>query len=487
MAPLAGRVDGNVTEQLATTQVERAQADPWGRALFALAVLALALAPMPTLYLRHGGGPALHPTEPVLLLAMLVWAVCFLRVRNTRDLPPLAHWLLVLATGIGVFVIGDQLLPATAEDKMVLMGVLKKTAQMIFYLLLAYPVFRTAFSSPARIRTAVIALLATTTLVVALAVVQRAALHTQFEPNPRQRIVFQQFTTRAYLSAQLPAHVGSTFATWSEHGYLPSRAAYAGFLALVLPFALALLVSERKRPGMVIWLTALLLGAAVSTLAGYVMPAVLAGLLATGYSLGRRIGVWTLGGVAAFLLITAAVGGFNRQEILYEPFQLRVSAQEAGFRYADGVRHLKKFWGEHQAALNVLRKYPLFGVGADGYQQMIGQSYDLLGKIDEQRSEPGTQNAYLLTAVSTGILGLAMLLLLYGRYLAMARHAVRAEAVTPWSAALLGAIIALLLLSLATHPWIRGTSVVLAAWLSMIGHCATQTGETRIISQEDNV
>lgn len=453
------------------------------RMLFVLALLALALAPTQLTLPKV----PLHPSEALLLIGALVWAVRWLlRDRTCRGLPPLSHWLMVGAAGVGVFFIsGDRLLPVSAKDKEVFVSLAKEIAQMAIYLLLAYPVFRVALSTPRRMRTAVIALLVTTSLAMALAAAQRVVLQSHYQPNPRARVAYRTPTPAAYLSAQLPFHVCGPFATWSEHGYNPSRATYAGFLALVLPFVLALLVSERKRPGMVIWASVLLAMAAFTLLAGYLAPAILLGLLVTGFALGPRVGRQTLIGVVAYLLIVSVAGGFNRREIIVEPFQWRISALEARYRYEDGVRHLKKFWGEQQVALNVISGNPLFGAGAGRYQAQIGQSYSSLGKIDEQRTEPNALNGYLLTAATTGLLGLAVLLLLYGSYLGMARNAVITAGKSPWPAALLGAMVALALLTLATNPWVRGMSVVIVAWLAAIGNFTTFSPETLKMEQED--
>ncbi|MHB0939944.1 MAG: hypothetical protein ACYC6A_26405 [Armatimonadota bacterium] len=452
------------------------------RVLVVLAILALALAPTQLTIPKI----PLHPSEAVLLLGVVVWAFRWLwRDRTCRALPPLSHWLMVLAAGAGVFFLfGDHLLPADNDEKELFLSLVKEVVQVALYLLLAYPVFRTALTTPRRMRAAVIALLATTTLAVALAVAQRVALQADYQPDPAKRTAYREYDINAYRSAQLPFHVCGPFASWSEHGYNPSRATYAGFLALVLPFALVLLVSERKRPGMVIWISVLLLGAAATVMAGYLAPAILLGLLVTGFALGWRAGRQTLIGVVLYLLVVSVVGGLNRQEIMQAPFQLRITAKEATYGNGDGTRHLKKFWGEQQAALNVVRANPLFGAGAGSYQDQVGQAYGSLGKVDEQRNEPNALNGYLLTAATMGVLGLAVLLLLYGGYLGMARRAVAAGG-SPWTAALLGAMVALALITLATNPWVRGLSVVIVAWLAAIGNFTTFSPDGRKITSDD--
>lgn len=470
-----------MTEEQVKLPIPTERPDFLERVLVVLAVLALALAPTQLTLPKV----PLHPSEAVLLVGVVVWALRWLwRDRTCHNLPPLSHWLMVLAAAAGVFLLfGDHLLPADVDENGLLISLVKEVVQIALYLLLAYPVFRTALTTPRRMRAAVITLLATTTLAVALAVAQRVALQAHYQPDPARRTAYREYDINAYRSAQLPFHVCGPFATWSEHGYNPSRATYAGFLALVLPFALALLVFERKRPGMVIWISVLLLGAAATVMAGYLAPAILLGLLVTGFALGWRVGRQTLIGVVLYLLVVSVVGGLNRQEIIEAPFQSRISAQQATYGNGDGTRHLKKFWGEQQAALNVVRANPLFGAGAGSYQEQVGQAYGTLGKIDEQRNEPNALNGYLLTAATMGLLGLAVLLLLYGGYLGMARRAVAAGG-APWTAALLGAMVALVLITLATNPWVRGLSVVIVAWLAAIGNFTTFSPAGRMITQE---
>ncbi len=454
--------------------------------LFVLALLMLATAPTQvvlTLAVGRHALPALHPAELLLLPAIAVWAVRWWFVRDTRSLPPHTHWLLIGTTVLSIFVItpeqGGSFLSAAKPAVM-------EVLQLVLYLLVAVTVFRTVFTSPARVRTAVITLLAATTLAVLLGVAQRALLDRYYQPDHTKRPPITQMSAQAFLQPRLPSNVCGPFATWSEFGIHPSRAAYAGFLALVLPFALALLVSERKRTGIVMWVGVLFLGAAVSVLAGYLLPGIFAGLLVTAGALGRRTLWWTAVGITVYLAAVVVVGGFNRTEIVQEPWQLTIASSEAQDRYPDGFRHLKRFWGEQQAALNIFRYNPLLGVGAGGYQGRIGQAFGALGDIDVQRSEPGAQNGYLVAAVNTGLLGLAAMLLLFGSYWGLARQAARERRGAPWSAALLGAVTALAFVSLATNPWVRGTLVVIVAIFAAIANSATYSAAPRINDREEN-
>lgn len=497
------------TETLSPATVQEGRG-PLDRLLFALAVIALALAPTQLTFKDLGGPLAkipLAPAELILVLAAVVWAVRWLRMRDTSNLPPVAHWLLIGATALGVFALGKELQPSVA----------KEVVQLVLYLIVGVTIFRAVLTSAARMRIAVIALLATTSLAVLLGVVQRARLPHDYQEDPAKRVVFadnndrrpdddklpegtprvmgvwrgQEFTACsravAYVTAQTPACVNSTFGYWGDHGYYPSRTAYAGFLALVLPFALALLIAERKRRGMLAWMGLFIAGAAFSLLAGFVGPAILAGLLVTGIVIGPRAGRGVLLGILGYGVIVLLVGGFTRTEMLQEPFSLRISATEAKYRYPDEqIRHLKKFWGEQQAALNLFRSSPLLGVGAGEYQaQMGGGAYGNFGAIDEQRLEPDMQSGYLLTLASMGLVGLAALLTLFGSYLSKAQHRLRLSRGDPWTAALLGSLAALIVLSFVTFPFVRGSIMVIVFVFAALCNPATFTPVTRMVTKKE--
>lgn len=518
-------------EQIAIAPKQDAPAKTDDRILFGLAVLALALTPTQlTLTLK---GVELTAAELVLAVAFLVWVARWLVARDTRSLPPITHWLIVGAAALGIFSLlsATPVLHGLSAWKSALVEqkpVFVKIAQLVLYLLVASTVFRSVLTTSQRIRTAVIALLATTTLAVLLGVVQWAQLARQYQPDPKKRIVFADSAARdplqeedqaasetpstqkaskvkkqvgywdehgfhpcsrlkSFLIVQTPNAVSSTFGSWSKHGYYPSRNAYAGFLALVLPFALALLVTERKRGAIVLWLSLLFIGAACSLMAGYVAPALLLGLLVTGVSLGMKTGRYVVLGIVGYVVLISLLGGLtlNAGQIISEPLKLKISTADAKNYTDDGVPILKKSWGEQQAALNVYRHHPLFGVGSGRYQEEIANGYDTLGGVDRQRLESDAQNGYLLTLVSTGLLGLAALLALLGGYLKLARDRIRLLPGDPWAAAQLGALVAVVLMLFATNVWVRGTSVVFAALLAMISNYATLPPAERMNQQEE--
>lgn len=512
-----------------TTQSAPVSSDPLGRLLYGLAVLALALTPTQmTVSVKHVD---LSPSEFVLLLAAIVWVIRWVKVRDTHSLPPVTHWLVVVVALFGLYNLLAPIsalhhLPAlkhllTAQQKGEIKLTLIKVAQLAFYLLAGVTVFRAVFTSRERIRIAVIALLATTSLAVGLGVIQWALLQREYQPVPFQRIVFADSKARlrddqpapsgprrmgywdkegfhpghrwqAFFTIQTPSEVSSTFGNWSQHGYHPSRHGYAGFLALVLPFALALLVAERRRLGVTVWIGLLLLGTAISVLAGYVVPVILCGLLVTGFSMGFATGRNVLLCMAGYIIIVTLFTriffhSFTAQQAFAEPFTLKITRQEAQYYTSDGVPLVKKFWGEQQAGLNVYRHNPLFGVGSGLYQEAIATGYDTLGEVDRQRLESDAQNGYVLTLVSNGLLGLAALLALLGGYLRLTRAGLFLKRGDPWAAALRGAMLAAVLLLFVTPIWVRGTAILFAAILGMIGSYATPLPAKRILLEEENL
>ncbi|HEX2948715.1 MAG TPA: hypothetical protein VHV83_03965 [Armatimonadota bacterium] len=455
--------------------------DPLGRVLFVLAVLILALSPTQLSILPH---LPLSPADLLLVVAALVWGIRWIIIRDTRSLPPFVNWLLIIA---GVFS-AVSLFVDTEPAQGFLGNYVKELAQLVLYLLVGVTIFRATLTSPRRIRIAIIALLATTSLAVLFGVVQRGLLARDFQPDATKRTVFMDPTPRGYITIETPIAVCSTFGSWNEKGFHASRMAYAGFLGLVLPFALVLLATAKRRLALTLWLSFLFIGAAVSVLAGYIVPAILLGLLVTGCLLGRRTAWLTVAGIAVYLFAMLLIGGQNRIQVFQEPFRLKISTIEANNpnnRY-DGVRHLKKIWGEQLASLSVMRgtRYvqnpALFGVGAGQYQKNIQEGYGGLSAVSNQHLESDAQSGYLLTMVSTGIFGLAALLAIFLTYTKHAWRLARQKANHPWAAACCGAMVTLVLMTLVTNPLVRGSSVAIAALFALIGNFATLAPQARI-------
>jgi O-antigen ligase len=426
------------------------------RALWVLALLILGLSP--TQYTAVVHGIALHPADPLLGVAGLIWLLR--RRRMGQPLPPFTHWALVLTAAAGVCVLPREAWP----------GVLQGAVKLVLYLLAAVAVFRAALTTLARVRVAVVALLLGTTVAVGFACWQRHALIRQYHgEDPQEALPFFGRTVCAYTHVPTPSFVCSTFGAWSaKQRFEPSRTLYAAFLALVLPWALALIAGAR--PALRAWLLLLFAGAGGSVLAGMVVPALLLGLLVCAWALGPRLLCGTAAGVLLFLAVVLAVGGITRWEVLREPYQLAISPRQRH----DGNPHLKRFWGEQQVDCNLLRVHPLLGVGTGQYQQAVNQAWGFLGGITVQWAEPDTYNGYLVTAATTGVLGLLALLALLGSALQQAWDNWRAQPGDPWRAAALGTLVALLLVTFVTLPYVRGLWLPIAFTLAVTANLTAE-------------
>lgn len=499
-----------------------------GRFAFILAVLALFCAPTQLTLMRHHHPIPLAPGEIFLLLAFAACVVRLVIRRKSMALPSFTVWLIIIAGALSA--IGILACTADNMDKIRALPELKglfakEMLKYVLYLLLGVTVFRTVFTSRQRVRCAIIALMVSTSLAVLLAVGQRIHLQHHYQPDAilRASNVFDSgFTLKAYRSIQTPIGVCSTFGSWNDHGFHASRVGYAGFLGLVLPFALALLVLEHRRKGIVLWLGLLFIGGAVTVLAGYLVPGILLGLLVTGVAMGWKVARYVLCGIALYILLLllirepvpstlaqtpagAAFHGFNYTEVLREPLQMKISAEDAAnpnllYNGENGhfIRHMKKFWGEQLASLRIMRGTSLvpspqgpalFGVGMGVYQAKgnIQDGYsESISPVANQHLESDAQSGYLLMLVSAGIFGLSALLAVIGSYLAAAWRQVRSYRGDPWAAALLGAMVAFAVMSLGTNLWVRGGFMVIAALFALLENRALLAPEAGVDDAKDN-
>jgi hypothetical protein len=497
-------------DTIPTAQAAANHTDFFGRMIYVLALLALFCAPTQLTLMRHHHPLPLALAEIFLLLAFGACLCRMLVLRKVEGLPPFTLWLLIIAGVLSV--VGILAVTADNTDKLQALPELKglfakEMLKYVLYLLFGVMVFRTAFTSRQRVRSAMIVLLVSTSLAVLLAVGQRMYLQQHYQPDATLRAsnVFDSgFTLKAYRSIQTPIGVCSTFGSWNDHGFHASREGYAGFLGLVLPFALALLVLEGRRKGLLVWLSLLFVAVAVTLLAGYLVPGILIGLIVTGVAMGWKVARYVLLAVVVYLLLLFIVRepvpitlahspasrgfhGFNYSEVLLAPFQLKISAEDAAnpnllYNNDDGhfTRHLKKFWGEQLAALRLMRGTTLvpspqgpalFGVGLGTYQAKgnIQDGFsECISPVANQHLESDAQSGYLLMLVSTGVFGLAAMLAVMGTYIAQAWRPTRSYRGDPWSAALLGAMVAFTLMSLCTNLWIRGSFIIIAMLFALL-------------------
>jgi len=130
-------------------------------------------------------------------------------------------------------------------------------------------------------------------------------------------------------------------------------------------------------------------------------------------------------------------------------------------------------WKEWQAALGMMARSPLFGVGAGSYQKNVNAYYDYcypMPKYPMNLMEPDTLSGYMVWGASAG---LPFLVLLFAMYLRAARGAAEGFASMPGgfdrglAAGLLGALAALAVGAVFTDPLVRGTGVTAALVLAL--------------------
>ena len=179
-----------------------------------------------------------------------------------------------------------------------------------------------------------------------------------------------------------------------------------GYLALLVPFAFALLF----RKGMAWWLRAalgLLVAAGLAVmLSGAVLAAVSAVMVAAAFRRGRVWGAATaLALLAAFFLVAPETRRDNFAAAVQSAEIYRT--EPGGVRYAeDGVLTWEagdpaRRYPEWQAALTMSFERPLVGVGPGTYQKNIGPFYDVVPRATGP-NEPDTQNLYLVLASTLG-------------------------------------------------------------------------------------
>lgn len=412
------------------------------------AALALVfLAPSQLAYaLDRKDGPFIGYAE---VLAGLLCLAVFLAVlvrRNWRELtwPPLAAWALVAVSALS--------LTQALEPKSAVI----ETVQWGLYLVAVYTLFANVFTDRRRIRAALLTLAVSTTLVVIWA-------FGQYWQTP--------------LPPPAPADPEATVETLEAYAQVragfTNRNTLSAFLALVLPLLVGVAL-HGGRPGKRIWWLALGLLGLVTMLSGpllWVTLLALAGVAFTARGAARWITLAVLVGFVAAMpaaLPRNYATAVTEQRDPYEQVVLHtLFGQEP--RSATVV---KKRWLEWVPALRMLSAHPALGVGAGNYQANIGQYYegDQRGTVtgaslpNVKKTEPDTNNLYLVIAGSTGLCGLAALLAVFGHFWRRSRWLAPAAGDRlgrGLAAALPASMFSLMVGNLFTAMFVRGLSLVI--------------------------
>ncbi len=252
-------------------------------------------------------------------------------------------------------------------------------------------------------------------------------------------------------------------------GLFENRNVLGVFLCIVVPLAYAEIlttVSVIKKA----WMFAILILTIFVTLSGTAIISMAIGIFAVSYLNGKKVFIRTsllivlLGVTYPFIMPAknkTAVGGslsFFEQGSLSENYYRRLtilgnlekttlfkknigenyllvtndlfmSAKlppiRKGNAYKDeeGKMHIKNLYLEMQASLNLISEHTLLGVGLGNFQNVISTFYKGFKKINT--AEPAQHNGYLVVASTTGVLGLAAFMWIFGFFIKSSLNVIR--------------------------------------------------------------
>lgn len=352
--------------------------------------------------------------DPLVWLVCLLWLVDRLQARALRDirLPPIPAIIFVALAAVSV-------LQATAR-----LGALKEIIQYTEYFLVTAALIINTVRTDGALRRMVYVILGITSAILALAAVQ-------------------------YLTpGRIPLAVG---------GALGNRNVLGGYLALALPLAYGICLFSNKLP-LRIWCGGIVLLGTLVCLAGATCLALLLSLLVLSTLRNRRTMLVFAAVALLLLLVVFPHLPHGHSQALLDSIAL----------YEDDGTPTRRY-PEWQAAVNLVREYPLTGVGAGAYQQNIGMYY---GAVPDATgpNEPDIQNLYLVLAASLGLPGLVAFLamLVFGAGSAARGFFTSADDFRRGvSVGLLGAVLAFALNAVWAPLLVRGIGIPLAAVLAL--------------------
>lgn len=401
-----------------------------GDLLWPAVLLLILVAPTQYSYaLDPKDGPFILYADLLAALIAGVWLISVLVRRRWGEIvmPPLAIWAL-----LGVAVL-------SAASATSLKSAVVEIAQMGLYFVVVFAMFADQVRGQHRMILAVKALMFSATVIVLLAVWQ-------------------------YFSTDDPALVRGTFG---------NRNVYSGFLVMALPlfYGMSLWIDDFNQR---VWLLGLVAIGAATMLAGpqfWCLVIVLAAMSAPRGS--RTLGLYILGAAVFFAVMiptlpktrTAVFGELVDPIERGEAFKLITMPGEVA------PPLVKKRWLEWQPALSMLGDNLLLGVGVGNYQLNIGESsyYGMLPNA--KKSEPDTNNLYLVIASSMGLIGLVALIAFMSHFVGASRKLWR-TAGDHWAlglaAGLAGSAWAIAITNIFGSLFVRGNSLIWALMFAMI-------------------
>ena len=356
--------------------------------------------------------------DPVVWLGFVVWVIRVARKQERMVVrPPLLVVLLLGCMALSV---------VRATDRV---AGLKDLFQYTEYFVVAFLLFGSSFQAEARRRRLTLLFLS-----VGIAVVAWAAVH--------------------YCIAAVPA--------LKVRGPFGNRNVYGGFLCLLLPLALGLLVHDRQPVRRVAWGTVLLAGLITNLSGGALLGLLIGGAVVLGMRGERALLTGMAVTAGLFFLVFPQLPRPNG-EILYDSVRMVGDDNVLSPRYVQ--------W---QAAWIMMDERPGLGVGAGNYQQNIGSYYGSLPS-PVMVQEHDSQNLYLVLGSSIGFIGMAAfagtLIVLIVR--AVGRAARMADG---WDKGLMlgaaGSLVAYGIACLWSPLLVRGIGIPLAFMLALVSSLA---------------
>ncbi len=365
-------------------------------------------------------GPFIGYVEIVAAAVVLVWGIHALVARRLRGLawPPWPIWALL---AVAVLSVGKATSVKSA-------GV--EIAQYLLYFIALYAFLAEAL----RQREAVLVAGASMGLAVS-AVVALAQMFTGTDAMQISGLAANRNVYSAICAILLPLPWAWACRQWpSVRSWLAAAACSIVLLTMLGPphVWIALLV--------LVWLAAAMLKNQWHKLAGPVVAAVIAvnflSPLHRSCNVDELLNPWETGNVYKLL-------------------------REAGAQ--EDIKLVKKRWLEWWPAVAMIADQPVLGVGVGNYQLNIGLPAYWGYVPNAKKTEPDTNNLYLVTGGSMGLAGLAALLAVFAYFYARARRAWQEDEAWVW-AGIAGALAALVCVNFFTATLVRGAAI---AWAGL--------------------
>lgn len=408
-------------------------------ALFALLVLSCSQLG----YVGHPRyGPFIAAADVLCALLTIAWMWKVTREGRWRSLtwPPFVVWAWLV---LGVLSMSKSMVDAEGNLSPggIKAGVVE-VAQLGLYFFAGYMLFVDVLNSTAKMRRAAAVLLGAVTLVVLWGLADYA------------------------LVAEKPFDVKSSFG---------NRNVYSAFLVMTLPLLFGGALHERSRVQR--WWVLGLVAVALVTMVGpphvWILTAVLAWIA---YVRGGRVRTYLAPALVVFALAVNLGLPMNRTTNVVEfldPFERgELYKLEAGAEApVQDSLIVKKRWLEWQPALQMLTENFPLGVGAGSYQRRIGEAQYYGPLPNVKKSEPDTNNLYLVVGASTGFAALICLVGFLTRFWRQSRVLwLKAGSTVErgLAAGLPGAVLGLTVANLFTSLLVRGVSLVWAFLFAMV-------------------